>query len=767
MTQIAQQPVEGGNVTEAAKMEADGSERREETRQSPPPGASLYVLALREELAHGLRVHGRFDLGDLSVEVGSGADSIWAIVRRPGRGGLAIRAGYVPGGFRRVRKMKVEAGEALRLEAESNVGQHRFCFAGSGDDLHRLSFSAWLTPERPLLIPFLPRDLYPLDAEDDPLGARGRVEAAQRGPNTGLILFSLDEPAFGHVLYVQDLGQLSDYHRATETLPMGMVGGEWPELGYLPPTPPQSGTPPVHPLPAGQEAQMSSGIIVLRDLAANTEQERARQFLQMLGSAYTTLLRPDPVYRDWVDRAERTLRDLEKAPTATCTAYNARYVRPYNDAEYPDSMVQISVVTSLHEYARWKGKPLPLVDELAKGIERFYDPKLKTLRRYLPNVGDDKNADAVDSWYLYHPLRNLAQLAIAGEEWAKDLFLRSVDYGIRAAQHFNYVWPIQYDVRDFSVITATRADEKHGQTDVGGFYAYVMLQAFELTGDAKFLNEARAAIDAAAGMRFELEYQANLTAWGAAACMRLWRITNEGRYREQSYAYLASLFHNCEIWESNLRAAEHYSNFLGATALQDAPYMAMYECFDSFAALERLLLESGPDFDPAARMLVSEYCKYVLHRGWFYYPDALPEEILATEFRNGHVDRKLSFPVEDLYADGSAPGQVGQEIYGAGGAFVLAARSFHPVEDAPFRIFCNQFATAWEQTGERARAFQLIGSETCTALLAIVPIGRRKLPKCRITLTGGDAVRPSREADDRIEFHVPASGRIILSWSDT
>src|SRR3546814_20838901 len=76
---------------------------------------------------------------------------------------------------------------------------------------------------------------------------------------------------------------------------------------------------------------------------------------------------------------------------------------------------------------------------------RFYDPKLKTLRRYLPNVGDDKNADAVDSWYLYHPLLNLGKLALAGNARAKRLFLKSIDYGIRAAHHFDYKWPVQYD----------------------------------------------------------------------------------------------------------------------------------------------------------------------------------------------------------------------------------------------------------------------------------------------------------------------------------
>ena len=50
-------------------------------------GASLHVLTLRDELARGLRQVGAFAVGDFAVEVGEGRDSIWAIVRRPGRGG--------------------------------------------------------------------------------------------------------------------------------------------------------------------------------------------------------------------------------------------------------------------------------------------------------------------------------------------------------------------------------------------------------------------------------------------------------------------------------------------------------------------------------------------------------------------------------------------------------------------------------------------------------------------------------------------------------
>lgn len=90
------------------------------------------------------------------------------------------------------------------------------------------------------------------------------------------------------------------------------------------------------------------------------------------------------------------------------------------------------------------------------------------------------------------------------------------------------------------MIVEARNDDGLGQTDVGGLYAYVMLEAFQLTDDKRYLDEARKAIDAARRMRFELNYQANLTAWGAAACMRLWRITSARDYLDQSYMYLAS-----------------------------------------------------------------------------------------------------------------------------------------------------------------------------------------------------------------------------------
>lgn len=729
--------------------------------------ATSYVLALHQAGRGGQRqTITCIDRGELDVEFCSTADSLWALIRRRGKGGLALRVAYLPALTFACETAEPELGETARLTVASALGGHLIIVRAGGLALDHLRVTVRFKPTVPLLIPFMPRDLYPLGTDDDPLEATGRVEASQRGLNAGLLYFHIDEPDFGNVLYFQNLTALSEYYRATKTTPDKAVGGLWPELGHLLPTPPQNGTPSPNPLPAGREVTLSDAILVFRRDVPASERESARQFLQMLGIAYKMLDLPPTGYRDWVDRAERTARDLDTAPEATIEHYGHRYIHPYTGAEYPDIMVQMSIIAALHDWGKWRGEPHPLEAEFKAGLEKFYDPKLKTLRRYLPNVGDNKNADAVDSWYLYHPMLNLGILALDGDGYARDLLMRSIDFGIKAAHHFEYKWPIQYDVRDFSVITETAEADGRGQTDVGGIYAWVMLQAFELTDDKRFLDEARAAVDAAMGLRFNINYQANLTAWGAAACMRLWRITNQPVYLEQSYVYLGSFFHNCEIWESQIELAEHYQNFMGVTCLQDAPYMAIYECFDSFAAFERYLDDSGPDLEPAARLLIAEYRKYTLYRAWYYYPDALPPEVLSPQQReaNGHINPKLSFPLEDLYPDGQPAGQVGQEIYGAGAAFIFASRAFHHVEGAPFRLYCDHFLQAMERTGHHTLTVTLDGGETSIAGLSVVGTDGTMATDVRVATTRGGFLRPHQSLADRVDYRVPAKGRLVLTW---
>lgn len=726
-------------------------------------GFTPETLNVRDELRTPSKPVHTLPLGRLSIEVRQGRDTLWFVVRRPGKGGVALRAipSTGPAHLTSRRRIKNEA----HYSVETPAGVFGIILKVEGEALMRVTVT--LKPAVDLLVAFWPRDLYPLDAHDDPTKAKGCVEAAQRGVNTGQCYFCLDRPAFGTVLYIQNLTALNEFFVATKTKPDGVVGGEWPELGYQPPTAPLGNSPPTNPLPKGKSVVISDALIAFSDTCADRETTSASQFIDMLAEIYPHLGKPEPQFRDWMGRAQKTITDLERAPDAAIEHYGHTYLHPYTGAEYPDSMVQLSVVAALRDYGRTHGRGADLADQLTAGVPRFFDKDLGIIRRYLPNVGKDKNKNAVDSWYLYHPLMNLGRLALTGEEKARELFLGSMDYAVKAAKHFKYVWPIQYDVRDFSVLVASRSDQGLGQTDVGGLYAYVMLQAYELTDELSYLKEAKLALSAVEGARFELAYQTNITAWGAVACVKLWALERDPKHLQQSLVFVAGFLHNCELWNSEIGHAKHYTNFFGVTCLHDAPYMAAYECFESFAAFEEYLAIGREDVPPSARMLLSEYRRFTPDRAWFFYPDALPPDAIAKDkIRNGHIDRKLSFPLEDIYGDGQPAGQVGQEIYGCGGAFIFASRCFAACGDAPFMVF-SDYPTIIEGGADPAQiVVRSQGPPGMTGRFRLIRKPRRAMPRISVTTERTDeAIAPRARSEDLRDFSVSADEAFRISWS--
>ncbi len=643
-----------------------------ERRPAKDIGFTSETLALGAFLARRPSGARQIERDDMRYEARWDVDGVWFVVTRAGKGGFALRGAFGRGPFD--IHAGAERSDGFDLRVTNAEGVYEIAFSILENNLVQLR--ATLTPDHDLLIPFWPRDLYPLDAVLNPIGAKGWVEAAQRGVNTGLCYICLSKPDFGAALYVQDLTSLNAYFDHTHSKPDGVVGGRWPELGYQPPTAPLGNSPPEHVLPAAKRVVVSDAYLTWDGDCLESEHKSASTFLELLGRIYPRLTKPKRRIHDWRARAEKSLVSLYDR--AVRLSYEgADFLHPYVEAEYPDCMVQATVAAAIAEYEVKFSKGGGHAAALVAGMDKFFDPSLKTLRRYLPKVGGDKNRREVDSWYLYHPLMNLARLAGHGHEKARALFLQSLDYSIRAARHFEYKWPITFDVVDFSILKATRDDDGHGQTDVAGLYAFVMLLAESLTGESWYRDEARKALRAATGLRFELCYQTNLTAWGALACAKLGADGDEEFFRAQALVYIANFLHNCEMWDSEIECAKNFSNFLGATCLHDGPYMAAFECFDSFAAFEEMLRTCRDQIPDHVAVMLTDYCAYALDRAWFYYPDAIPEDMLSEKVRNGRIDRSLSLPLEDLYGDGQKAGQVGQEVYGAGSAFTFASRMHH------------------------------------------------------------------------------------------
>lgn len=755
-----------------------------EGKKDAIPGFTAGVISLRDEMASGkttvLKTLSVGEANEASIEIRQGYDTLWLLVRhgrekqQDKRGGFALRTAHAPGMPLRVETTETKDGSPA-FRVETPIGRFSVRLSVPDPKVSLLRCTVRLTPSEDLLLPFMPRDLYPIDENGNPAETEGQVHAGQRGLNGGLLFLSMTKPDFGSLLYFQNLSSLNDYFRATETKPDGVVGGQWPELGYQPPTAPGAPTPPTKPLPKGREVVLSDAILHWSSLVPEDPRQSARLFLDLMAGVYSVIERPETEYHDWPAKAEATLQDLDQSPKATIRHYGHRYIHPYTESEYPDSMVQMTTLTPMREYAGWKGsqthKAQELSDELLAGMPNFYDEKLNTIRRYLPNVGKDKNADEVDSWYLYHPLANLGRLAYKGDKKARELFFKSLNFGIKVAQRFKYKWPVQYNIKTLEIIKGPRKEDEPGQSDVGGLYAYVMLQAWDLTHDAKYLDEAKNALHAIQNMGFEMAYQMNLTAWGVNACVRMWRITQDPFYRDQSLVFLANYLQNCVLWESCVANAEKYRVFFGATCLHDGPYMAIYECFESFAAFEEYLSLGQDDLPDSVRLLLTEYYKYTLTRAWYFYPSNLPEEILAKEIRNGHIDRNLAFPLEDLYADGQPAGQVGQELYGCGAAFTLTTRAYHRTDDTPFLLFCEYPLSELEETEKGKITLQVRGAQGFTCKARLIPLGRKTLPSVSLYLEDqtekpNQLLRGRLTEEGHCEFTVPANQRLLLTWAE-
>lgn len=60
------------------------------------PGFTPRTLELERELKERAKSLAEFESGDLSIEMRPGHDTLWCLIRRRGRGGIALRTARTP-----------------------------------------------------------------------------------------------------------------------------------------------------------------------------------------------------------------------------------------------------------------------------------------------------------------------------------------------------------------------------------------------------------------------------------------------------------------------------------------------------------------------------------------------------------------------------------------------------------------------------------------------------------------------------------------------
>lgn len=688
------------------------------------------------------------------------ATTVWLILRAPGLR-LGFRIFDEPNGFSGVNVHDTGKGP-LVVKATGNLGKYNAVITWSETDTLSLRATVSLRPSGSVELGKLPRQICLMDSRLNPL-ERGLVYTTQTGPTAGQTFVSAQDT---YVFYFQNLSAISTYANLTAARLEGSVGVAWPELGFT--------------LPIGEKPLSSRRAVVLSDAfirinsgVSASESDCACRFIDDLHATYLQLQSPPVEWYDWEAMAARTVRDLSRSKKCLRTIAGVPYLNPYVGctSKPPESMVQAAVIVPLIEYETWLGKPLPLVKRLDRTLLAFYGQKIGSIIRWLPGVpfnkeepSEEEDANRVDSWYLFHSLMNFGRLAEMARAGTMDAFLNSLRYAIHTAHHFDYDWPVFFNQKTLEVDKAETDRGAGGEQDTPGLYAHVMIQAWRLTRDPVYLEEAEIAATKLRGLGFGILYQTNNTMFSAIALAWLWKETGNILYKDLSFVSMGSILSHLWMWEAE-QPGRPWQTFMGLPPLHDAPYIAAYEEGEIYACTAAYLDAMGPDAPAALASLLVEYGKRLLHRARFYFPSELPADSVSTEPKEGSIEPELAIPVEDLYPSADKSGQVGQEVYGAALALILATRSYHQWDGVPFRLWCNgrllgpEFENKSE--GEGTLRFSLAGVSECEYEIRILPTSRKE---ARMIFSVRSSPGSTRSPDKQLRYRANGGQEIEINW---
>jgi hypothetical protein len=184
---------------------------------------------------------------------------------------------------------------------------------------------------------------------------------------------------------------------------------------------------------------------------------------------------------------------------------------------------------------------------------------------------------------------------------------------------------------------------------------------------------------------------------------------------------------------------------------------------------------ANDDILPSLRILLCEYCKYLIDRAWYHYPGELPKDMIAEKPQSGVINRELAIPLEDMYEGWQKAGQVGQQVYGAAAPFVFATRHCHRIDGVDFIIHCNYPIHGFAVRRRKGRPikrvgavhFNLVGDPRCRANIHIVPDDYVALPEIVVKAGRGSKsqiVEGERTDTGNLKFEIPGDADVSVTW---
>lgn len=611
------------------------------------------------------------------------------------------------------------------------------------------------TPEcHHTISPFAPEDMGRAFADKVyPLHLRPGV--AQRGVETGNA-YSVYDPALGcSVLYLQEFSTLNGYFEATRTTAKESVKSGVEGFGYAMPADPRTT------VPAGTRLRLVDTYLLLDDTSLPSVRqsldgiEECRVYLEMMAKLYDVIPKPATVYTDWKDVAGRVLADLRK-PDCWCS-FDKGYLRNYVSEPWGPDTAELTVqldpfLAALRYERRWK-ETTDVTKRIAPTLPLFYNSRAGTIRDYIT----DENPSRWDAGWVVYLQTLLLDAAAMGVTDAANLVRDSLPRTIELAHKCNYEFPIFYNP-----VTLDRFE--WAIRDCAGSYAYLMLQAHELFGDPKYLDEARAALGHVAGHGMNLAYELHYTARTAAACARMWKLTGDDYYLRLSYVPVASMVRHSRIWDCRYGHHKDHRLFFGLSCMP-AVYIAPYEIYHPWLIMREYDAITHDALPSSVRTLTSEQIKYSTTVLRYTYPPFMsPGSVPETNERGHRNDLSLYIPVEDLNDGWEPSGKIGQEIYGCGGPLAVAAEGYVLMPEPGISVYSEYpLHDVFWSSATRSLVVRVRGVSKYNTQIAV----RYDRVKCRwpesakLQVEGATVIDRVNE-DGLLRFRIPGETSIVI-----
>ncbi len=528
---------------------------------------------------------------------------------------------------------------------------------------------------------------------------------ADRGPMAAPHLFAYSEALDSSLFYWVDLTALNSFMEAAHYTPSATPRQMKQRLGHN-----FSGND-LSRQPEGVVVAMYDSYLYLTPGQPADEDAMFGRYLHNLGDIYDLIAIPNDPLPAWFDVTNwdgqgvpdgihlGTIHDLADEQNWV-TLDGKRYLRAYvsDTRQSAEAISQLDVYSALARYQHRFNETPDYFEELRATIPDFFNPDFGLTGMFqnsgpLVVTGAQERGDV---WYELGHAVKVSELALwyPDDIELRDLAIRSGDSWIDFAHTADYRFPKFYS---FETWQGTGQ-----QPDSGGCFAYFMLLLHELTGEERYVNEARHALRALDGYGFRLSYETHMTAITAAAAARLYQIEPDPLYLDIINRATANLMRLSWIWESDYgflkessdappgspewwQGAVRQRTFFGLNPTQRSAVITAKEQYEAWIYLIETLQRVHGELDLTTEKLIAEFVKHTL----LTIPRSLPVFLppgSATVHPSAYEtvsENNLSFmiPLEDLRDGWDISGAIGQEIYGAGMAPAMAALAL--VEIAP------------------------------------------------------------------------------------